>query len=227
MNRSEQFIGLLWFDTNEDYRDADPGALLLELEHAGMPRQNSGRLLEQARKSRWVVGGRSTGKVRLATRYAQEMESKYHPLCNTPRAPRVVSEVLPKAMIPSSRTPWVKLCEEANGCYSVGYYDGAAVLYRRIVEALLIELYVSAGRESDIKNGPNYFMLDPLITYFERDAAWANRSRNLIPDLKAIKGVGDMAAHHRFHITQKADIDGVAISLRRAVSELAHLAGLA
>jgi hypothetical protein len=226
MNRSEQFIGLLWFDTHEDFGEANPATLLHDLEHAGMAKQNRTRIVEQARKSKRVVKGRSTGKVRLATRFADDMESRYRPLCNAPRPPRVASEFLPKTLLPTSRAAWVRLCDEANGCYAVGYYDGAAVLYRRIVEALLIEVYVAAAREGEIKTGPSYFMLDPLITYFENDASWARRSRNLVPDLKAVKTVGDMAAHHRYHITQKADLDGLGVALRRCVSELVHLANL-
>lgn len=225
--RAEQFVGLLWFDSNEDYRDMDPGKLLDDLEQAGMPKQNRPRVIDQARATKRVVKGGSKGELRLSSRFAGELESKYRPLCSAPRAPRVTSEFLPKHLLPVNRTSWLKLCDEANGCYAVGYYDGAAVLFRRIVEALLIEVYVSAGRESEIKTGPSYFMLDPLIAYFEKDTTWARRSRNLVPDLKAVKTAGDMAAHHRFHITHKADLDGMGVALRRCVSELVHLAGLA
>jgi hypothetical protein len=118
-----------------------------------------------------------------------------------------------------------KVALQLNASYDAQLYDCSAVMCRRILETLLIEVYEHAGRASEIKAPDgNFLMLNGLATYFEKDQKF-HPSRNGLQGLRDFKKLGDLSAHNRRFNARKDDIDRIRDGLRVAVEELAHLAG--
>lgn len=217
--RLDQFAELVWFNQSHGQRETSIAHALDTLEEAGMPRQNRTRFKEQLSRSRKFLNGRMKGTVRLSESEFAAI-SKKHEVVAPPRISAsafVVEGDLPQ------RKPLLAVARQVNACYALGFYDACASMARRLVEMLLIEVYLSCGRPNAIKNNAGQFMmLENLITTFLGDSAFAH-GRNLARDLGSVKAVGDTASHDRTHITSKADLDGIAFTCRRCISALVAL----
>jgi len=119
-----------------------------------------------------------------------------------------------------------RIVHEINGSYTHGWYDASAVMIRRLVETLIIEVYEKHGIESKIKNTKgDFFYLKDLINALIVEKSW-NLSKNSKSALPRLKDVGDMSAHSRRFIAQRQDIDRLMSDLRIIVQELVTLAQL-
>ena len=135
--------------------------------------------------------------------------------------------VVPRELFEKARRSYIdKVVTQINGSYDHEYYDGCAVMCRRLVETLIIEAYEAHGRAGDIKGSDGYFhMLNGLLTVLFKDAKF-NLARNSIKGLDALKALGDKSAHSRRFNAVKPDIDQLRADLRAAVQELLHHAKL-
>jgi Domain of unknown function (DUF4145) len=135
-------------------------------------------------------------------------------------------QVLPMAVIQNTRGYIEKIVQQANGCYEHQWYDACAVMIRRLVETLTIELYEARGKSAEIQdNDGNYLMLKDLVDRITSDKSW-NLSRETKQALPLLKSLGDRSAHNRRYLAKKADIDKVLHGLRVAADDLLHLSGL-
>lgn len=135
-------------------------------------------------------------------------------------------QVLPMAVVNGTRGYIEKIVLQANGCYEHQWYDGCAVLIRRVVETLIIELYEAKGKASDIKDKDgNFSMLSVLVNKVTSDTSW-NLGRETKTALPLLKNLGDRSAHNRRYLANKADIDNVLPGLRVVTDELLHLSNL-
>jgi hypothetical protein len=135
-------------------------------------------------------------------------------------------EVLPLAVVKDTRGYLWNIAVQANGCYAKGWYDAAAVMIRKLVEVLIVELYEGNKREADIKNSAGDFpMLAELIDRTLGDPSW-NLSRDTKAVLPKVKALGDRAAHNRRFMARKPDIENLTDGLRVAVDDLLHLSGI-
>jgi hypothetical protein len=95
-----------------------------------------------------------------------------------------------------------------------------------MIESLLVECFHHAGKLAEIqKPDGNLEMLDAIV----RKAKGGQHIRlpRGTPDLiDKIKEVGDTAAHDRYHITAKQDIDEFRTGFRKVISQLLGLAGI-
>lgn len=120
----------------------------------------------------------------------------------------------------------VSLVEQINGSYTYGFYDGAAVLMRRVMESLIISSFEKKGKEAQIRDADgNYLMLRDLISQAKNPSNF-KLSRGMGDVMDLIKDLGDTAAHNRLYITKKADVDNVQSKFRRLIEELCALAGI-
>src|SRR5690606_39642177 len=72
---------------------------------------------------------------------------------------------LPKAVWSGTRGYIERVAEQVNGCYEYGFYDGASVLVRRLIETLLIECYRHLKIEASIKQSDgNFPMLAGILS---------------------------------------------------------------
>ena len=130
------------------------------------------------------------------------------------------------SLIQGTRGYIEKLSHQINGTYENGWYDGCAVMIRRLIETLIIECFESKGIAHKIQNQSGDFVyLSDLISVALAESSW-NIGRTAKKSLKALKDIGDKSAHSRRFIAQRRDIDKVMVDIRNVVQELVYLASL-
>jgi hypothetical protein len=138
-------------------------------------------------------------------------------------------QVLPMSVVQGTRRVYLeRIIQQANGCYENHWYDGCAVMMRRFVETMIIEVYEGHGKAAEIKdaNG-NFIMLRDLLNKFLNDPTW-NLQRDTQKVLPEVKSLGDNSAHARRFIAIKDDVDKLLKNnrYRVAAEDLLHLANL-
>jgi hypothetical protein len=115
---------------------------------------------------------------------------------------------------------------QLNASYDAGLFDCCAVMCRRLLETLIIEVYEAVGRAEELKAGDSHFMMFAgLLTKLENDKN-LNLGRNSMQGLRDFKTLGDLSAHNRRFNARLDDIDRVRAGLRVATEELLNLADL-
>ena len=135
--------------------------------------------------------------------------------------------ILPFAMVKGTRGYIEKVANQINGCYEKGWFDGCAVMMRRLIETLIIECFEKHkidGRIKDPKTGEFFFLAD-LIDSTLQETSW-NLSRNTKKSLPKLKNVGDLSAHNRRYNAHREDIDKLSTDFRNVCQELLYVAGL-
>lgn len=134
-------------------------------------------------------------------------------------------EYLPKSLFVgrSDRRYIHELVRQINSSYNIGIYDGCAVLLRKLIETLIIELYESQNCETEIKDANNqFFDLGDLITAFENQNHWnlARTTKANLKQLRKAKSIGDQSAHSRRWICHQNDLDDVKLAINTVVREI-------
>lgn len=134
--------------------------------------------------------------------------------------------VVPHSIVRGTRGYIEKVVNQANGCYENGWYDSCAVMLRRLIETLIIEVFEKHLITQKIKNTQgDFFYLRDLIGLCITETTW-NLSRNCKQALPKLKDIGDKSAHSRRYIAHRGDIDPLLADIRLVVQELVYLAGL-
>jgi hypothetical protein len=135
-------------------------------------------------------------------------------------------QVLPMAVVQGTRGYIERVVLQANGCYEHEWLDACAVMIRRLVETLIIEVYEKHKKEAEIQDHDrNYLMLSHLVGKILDNKSW-NLGRETRSSLPQLKSLGDRSAHNRRYLAKKRDIDNVLPGLRVVVDDLLHLASL-
>lgn len=136
------------------------------------------------------------------------------------------SQVVPFALVRGTRGYLEKLAHQINGAYENGWFDAAAVMTRRLLETLIIEVFEKHGIGSRIqgRNG-DFLYLSDLISKCLSETTW-NLSRNTKRALPRLKDIGDKSAHSRRYNAIKQDVDILLPDLRVTIQEMVYLAGL-
>ncbi|MGE0797460.1 MAG: hypothetical protein AB7G13_23100 [Lautropia sp.] len=220
----ERAVGLLWWAGRVDPTAGLTARTICEkLEATGLPKQNSsrlnGKLVNDCRTSKAV----SNGERRLHPRARSELNDTYKTFLVS-KPVRDTSSVLPTALV-EARGYLVKVVTQLNASYDAQLYDCCAVMCRRTLETLIIEVYEHVGRADEIKGPDGHFhMFSGLLRVVEHDKK-LSVGRNAMQGLRDFKKLGDLSAHNRRFNARQDDIDRVRDGLRIAVEELAHLAG--
>jgi hypothetical protein len=196
------------------------------LEAAGLPGQNSSRLNAKLAADRRITKAGKTGEWRLHLNLRRELDATYGDLiASTPPVPKDTGSVIPLGLA-KARGYLERVVLQLNASYDAQLYDCCAVMCRRLLENLIIEVYEHCGRAAEIKGADgNFLMLNGLTSIFEKDTAF-NVGRNGMNGLRDFKNLGDLSAHNRRFNARKEDIDRVRDGLRVIVEELVHLANL-
>ena len=222
----ERAVSFLWFyRQNQDYEERTASELSDDMSEEGFPHANVTRLRDNLLKTRYIVRGRRAKTFRLNLNYLSEITEKFKGFLSQ-NSVTIQDCLLPSELVSSTRVYLEKLVHQINGCYQFGFYDACIVLARRLMESLIIEIYISGGRTFEIKNSQgDFFQLDRLISYVISDNA-ITLSRNSPNIMSKLKELGDIAAHDRFYITYQSDIDDFQIKLRKLIIELLSLSGI-
>lgn len=221
----ERAIALLWWVGRDDpTKGLTAREICSALEATGLPAQNSSRLNARLAEDRRTSKAGNGGGWRLHPKIRGQLTKEYEGLAEQ-KPPRNSGSVIPAALV-CARGYLEKVVMQLNASYDAQLFDCCAVMCRRTLETLLIEVYEHAGRAAEIKGADGHFlMLNGLANYFEQDGRFS-LSRNALQGLRDFKKLGDLSAHNRRFNARREDIDRVRDGLRVAVEELAHLAGL-
>jgi hypothetical protein len=135
-------------------------------------------------------------------------------------------QVLPFSVVRGTRGYIERVVNQINGCYEKGWYDGCAVMIRRLLETLIIESFEKHGIANKVKTARgDFFYLGDLIDSAVAEPSW-NLSRNCKQAMPRLKDIGDKSAHSRRYIAHRGDIDPLLSDIRLVVQELIYLADL-
>lgn len=134
--------------------------------------------------------------------------------------------VLPHSLFANTRGYLEKIAFQINACYSETCYDACAVMVRRLVEVLIIEVYESHDRGNAVKGADGeYYYLQELVKRILSQGDWS-LGRTTKTSLKRLKTIGDLSAHSRKYNAKRQYIDDEIQGLRATCEDLLYLAGL-
>lgn len=221
----DRAVAVIWWRSRDDIHEAmTPAQVAAVLEGNGLGKQNITRLRSALRGDRRTVTAPG-GAFRIRLDARPKLDEQLVPLLGTrPVVPS--SSVLPMDLVHKTRGYIEKVALQLNASYDYGLFDCCAVMCRRLVETLIIELYEADKRQATIKGTDGtYLMLAGLVGTLTTDQNYT-LSRNALKGLGDLKRLGDHSAHSRMFIARRSDIDRVRDGLRVAVEELVTLARL-
>lgn len=225
LTHAARSIALLWYyRQTQEFEERTAADLASDLQDEGFPKPHVTRLNDDLRRSRFVVRGRRPRTFQLDARRLNELDERYMDVLSVRRV-EVGEPVLPREWVAGTRVYLEKLFHQINGTYEYGFYDACATLCRRLIESLLVEIYIHEKRHHEVQFNGVFLGLDRLIAHARHDSA-LSLGRNTPKVMTEIKELGDTAAHDRVYITLQADIDDVRARFRRVVRELLELAGI-
>ena len=226
LSQADLAVALLWFRNHNtagtDATASELGTALHEYSLCGPI--NLSRLKTQLASHPATVKGARSNSFKLKLSQLPALNERYQTLTGT-KPPKVAHMLLPEAQTKGSRKYLELLAWQLNGCYEAGFYDGCAVLMRRVLETLLISSFEHAGHGVAIKSGGDYLGFGEIIGEAS-SGKFLKLARGTGKVLERLKSIGDSAAHHPTYVTVKHDIDEISHDFRRVVSELMTLAGI-
>lgn len=222
---AERAVALLWFLGVEDRAaSASASQLARELADAGFGQQNVSRLGKSLAADRRTA--KAPGGFRIRVDRRPPLDEKYSGYLHNRPVPRT-NAVLPADLFDGTRTYIEKVVAQLNASFQANLYDCCAVMSRRLLETLIIEVYEAKGWADDLKNADGRFMMfSGLLSKLESEKRF-NLGRNALEGLKAFKRLGDQSAHDRRFNARRDDIIRIRDGMRVACEDLLHLAGLA
>lgn len=215
---------LWWIGVDGPAASRTTTELCVGLEASGHPKQNASRLRKALRAHRGVATlGQDSWRLHPNAR--RELDVTYAH-ARSPMPLLDSDSVLPLVLFRKTRGYIERVVEQINKSYDARLFDCCAVMCRRLVETLIIEVYEARSQATDIKGSDGHFlMLSGLVSFLENDPA-VHLSRSTTQGLKDFKKLGDLCAHSRRFNAERPDIDRVRDGLRVGAQELLHLAGL-
>jgi hypothetical protein len=135
-------------------------------------------------------------------------------------------DLFPLELVRETRGYIERIAEQACGSYDQGWYDAAAVMVRRLLEILIIEVFEAKGLTAKIqKPDGTFYYLQDLVTLTLNETSWT-LGRNVKKGLPELREIGNQSAHGRRYIARKTDLDNVKKELRLTIEELIILSGL-
>ncbi len=225
LSHVDRAVALLWFyRQTQQFEERSATELARDLHDEGFPRPNVTRLAANLQRSHSTVRGKRTGTFQVDVRRLSSLEKTYGSLLGG-KPVAVTGAVLGPDTVVGTRVYLEKLVHQINGAYEYNFFDGCAVLCRRLIESLVIEIYISRDRHHEIQSDGVFYSLDRLLTHLKADSTIA-LARGTPKTLDDVKTMGDTAAHDRTYITQQLDIDDLKTRYRKLISELLSLANI-
>lgn len=225
LSHLERAIALLWYyRQTQQFEERSASELANDLHDEDFPKPNVTRLAADLRRSEFTIRGRRRGTFQIDVRRLSALDKSYRGLLNI-KDVKVSGAVLPNDLLGGTRIYLEKLAHQINGSYEASFFDASAVLCRRLMESLIIEVYMTQGRHHEIQQNSMFVSLDKLIAHIEADPA-IPLGRNTAKTMKEVKQLGDTAAHDRTYITQQIDLDDIKPRYRKLITELLTLSGI-
>jgi len=225
LNRVEQAISLLWYYRyTQAYEERTASELANDLQEEGLGKPNVTELNKSLTKSRKTVKGKRKKSFQINTKYLPQLNAKYEPLIQNKSIDESPS-IIPVEFIQGTYPHLEQMVSQINASYNYTLYDCSAVLIRRLMESLIIEVFIQKKQTNDIRENNVFLPLERLIGKIKNNQNII-LSRNIPQYMNNIKSLGDTAAHDRIYITQKQDIDEIKSEIRKTIKELLTLANI-
>ena len=225
LSHTERAIAFLWFyRQTQEFEERTASELANDLHDEDFPKPNVTRLKDDLRRSRLTIKGRRSGSFQIDVRRLADLEEKYGKFLKTKKVD-VQDAVIPNDWVAGTRVYMEGLVHQINGTYEYGFYDACAAISRRLMESLIIEIYIHDGRHHEIQNEGVFFGLERLIAHVRADKK-LTLGRNTSKTMTEVKQLGDTAAHDRVYITSKQDIDDLRARYRRMLQDLLAACGI-
>ena len=225
LSHLERAVALLWYYRHtQEYEERSASDLAADLHDEGFPKPRVPRLNHDLTRSRDTAKGRRPATFQIDVRRVQALDETFLPLLGA-KTVKVSGAVLPNDMLAGTRGYLEQLSHQINGTYEAGFYDACAVLCRRLMESLAIEVYVHLGRHHEIQQNGMFVSLERLLTFIKNDRTLV-LGRSTPKTMDEIKLLGDTAAHDRIYITAVVDIDDIKARYRKMIAELLRLGGI-
>jgi len=223
---TDRSVLLIWWASQADSSIGLSAKQVAEmLEAAGHAKQNVSRINSALTSDRRTVKASNGGwKLHPSTR--RELDERLKPK-TAQRSIALTDSVLPNDLfVPCERRYITGVVEQINKSFDAQLYDCCAVMCRRLIETLIIELYESQLKANDIKGADgHFFMLSGLISALEKKPPVA-LNRSTVQALPELKKLGDLSAHNRHYLAKQSDIARWRDAIRSLCEELLHKAKL-
>lgn len=222
--QTDRAVAFLWYYRKTGaHEDRTAGELARDLNEEDFPKPNPSRLNIHLGNTQYTVRGKRPKSYKISLLYLAELDALYGDLIDHIEVPTTDS-ILPTEWFDGTRGYLQNLVRQINGGYDVEFYDSCAVMMRRLMETLLIEVYDNHKKADEIKEDGNFIPLERLIgkATSEKPFHWNRASKK---DMDAVKRVGDIAAHDRRYEVHETDISDLKQRYRRLIQELLVLAG--
>ncbi len=136
------------------------------------------------------------------------LEEFYHPdskvTRNVSESVSITPELISQELFTKKLQYLKRIVSQINASYRYELYDCCAVMCRRLLILLIIELFESKEKLKLIFNNDEYLPLPTMIDQLKKEypGQFTNHS-----GLLRLKSLGDRAAHHRRAFTDKDNID--------------------
>jgi hypothetical protein len=215
---------LYYYRETQEFDERSVSDLAEDLHDEDFPKPNVTYLRKSLSKNKFTIRGSQSGLYQLDVRRIEELEAIYGQLLKR-RKVSVSKHLIPPEWVTGTRRYLEQIVYQINAAYEYGMYDASAVLMRRLMESLIIEIYIHEKKRHDIQVNGIFLMLDKLISHITTDKG-ISLSRNTPKTMREIKELGDTAAHDRTYITSQVDIDDLKARYRRLIQELLSKAGI-
>lgn len=219
----DRAIALLWFVGVDDQTvGMTAKEIAAVLQSGGHPQQNVSRLDATLRLDRRTASSKNGWALRPAAR--RSLDEAYAAYLGPKKLP-VSDSIVPMALVHGTRGYIERVADQINKSFDGGLYDCCAVMCRRLLETLIIEVYEHAGRAGEIRKDGQFLPLSELVDRLENDSS-IFLSKPGMRALKDFKRLGDLSAHNRRYNARLTDIEPIRSGVRLVTEELIHLAGL-
>ncbi len=225
LSHTDRAIAFLWYyRQSQEFEERTACDLANDLRDEGFPKPNVTRLNRDLTRSRLTIKGRRTGSFQIDVRHLSDLQDKYGQFLRIQKVD-VQDSVIPNDWVAGTRVYLEGLVHQINGSYDCGFYDACATISRRLMESLIIEIYIQGGRHHEIQNDGVFLGLERLIAHVKADRK-LTLGRNTPRTMTDVKQLGDTAAHDRVYITSKQDIDDLLPRYRRMLQDLLVACGI-
>lgn len=225
LTRVGQAIALLWFyRKNQIFDERTASELATDLADEGLGKPNVSDLRKGLVKDKKTVKGKRRDTFQINVKFLDELNERFEFIAEKKHI-EVSSSVLPQNIASGTRAYLERMAMQINGSYDYEFFDATAVMLRRLMESLIIEVFIHKGIADQIKADKKFWGLDDLIKAIanHKDIHLSKPAEKI---MSKIKFLGDTAAHDRTFITQRQDIDDVKIEARKLFQELLSLSGI-
>ena len=220
----DRALALIWFvGVDDQAKGLTAREIASILRDAGHPEQNVSRLYAALAGDKRTAGAKGGGwALRPAAR--RELNDIYRKYLGPTALPESDS-LIPMLLVVGTRGYIEKVADQINKSFDAHLYDCCAVMCRRLLETLIIEVYEKESRSNEIRDGRHFIGLADLIATLEKDSLiFVNKPA--MNALKAFKVLGDLSAHNRHYNARVGDLEPQRAGIRLVVEELLYRSGL-